>query len=238
MSIPKRIIQTHRDFSLCQDLSESWIVKNPDYDYRFYDDEMCVKFFKKHYPRLLSCYLALPNNGQKADLFRYVSVFHYGGFYFDADTYCKVSLDTYVDLNHKLVVGYEMFASLYKNRVETYVEEYASPKQMLQWAFAAEPGSSMLKNLIKVIYNNVTSMRQNQLKKFSSNARFNLELTGPIAFTSAFNYYMVGAESEAVQILPQLNWGYIKYHNKEVDPMRNDDVKLLHYFKGSWRHKA
>ena len=59
---------------------------NPDFEYRFYDDEDCYNFIKEHYDdETLSLYLSInPNYGScRADFFRYLLIYKIGGVYLD-----------------------------------------------------------------------------------------------------------------------------------------------------------
>ena len=86
--IPKNIIQTWKTNVVPQrymSLIESVKINNPDYNYLFFTDENIEDFFKIHYPSYYSTYLNLPVKIQKIDFFRYVAIYHYGGFYLDLD---------------------------------------------------------------------------------------------------------------------------------------------------------
>ena len=86
--IPKIIIQTWKTNVVPQryiPLIDSVKKNNPDYEYMFFTDENIVDFFKTNYPEYYKTYLNLPIKIQRIDFFRYVAVYHYGGFYLDLD---------------------------------------------------------------------------------------------------------------------------------------------------------
>ena len=86
--IPKIIIQTWKSNDIPSKYNDYIIsIKkyNPDYKYLFFTDEDIENFLKKEYPNYYDTYLKLPVKIQKIDFFRYVTVYHYGGFYFDLD---------------------------------------------------------------------------------------------------------------------------------------------------------
>ena len=69
----------------------------------------------------------------------------YGGFYADLDTECRVPLDQYLaDGTPSLVVGIE---NEFDSLDAAFARSYARQRQLVQWAFAAEPGHPALKQL-------------------------------------------------------------------------------------------
>ena len=118
MSIPRRIIQTHRSPDIGREWRESWIAHNPGYEYMFFTNDECRDFVAQHRPGLLPIYDKLPNFVQRVDLFRYLVVHELGGFYADVDTVCCAPLDSYVDLERDhLVGGMEMTLAHYRHEL-------------------------------------------------------------------------------------------------------------------------
>ena len=66
---------------------------NPSYHYLFFADNEMEPFLRQHYPAYLSSFRKLPMFIQKLDYFRYIAVYHFGGFYFDLDMRAMRSLD-------------------------------------------------------------------------------------------------------------------------------------------------
>ena len=58
---------------------------NKNYTFLFFDDKDILTFIQNTYPNYYSTYQKLPILIQKIDFFRYLAVYHYGGFYFDLD---------------------------------------------------------------------------------------------------------------------------------------------------------
>ena len=95
-NIPKIIIQTWKNKTLpdkCINYVQSVKEKNPDYEYLFFDDEGIESFLKTEYPHYYETYKKLPIKIQKIDFFRYIAVYHFGGFYLDLDMFCLKSFD-------------------------------------------------------------------------------------------------------------------------------------------------
>ena len=109
MSVPKTIVQTHKDCESGFANRSTWIDKHPDFEYRFYQDEDCLDFFETCFPSLLSTYQKLPLPVQKADLFRYAYLYHFGGIYADVDTICYEAVPEYIDMTlDQISIGLEM----------------------------------------------------------------------------------------------------------------------------------
>jgi hypothetical protein len=75
---------------------ESWIEKNPGWEYRFWTDDDLLAFFREERPDLLDLYQSYTRPVQKADLARYCILQRFGGLYADVDTRCLQSLEPIV----------------------------------------------------------------------------------------------------------------------------------------------
>ena len=97
--IPKRIIHIwgggKHDLSL---VSKAAVVNvkllNPDFEYMFFDDPGIETFTKKHFPEYQNVFRSFRMPIQRYDFFRYLAVFHYGGFYLDLDVLLVSSLSS------------------------------------------------------------------------------------------------------------------------------------------------
>ena len=99
-------------------------AKNADYEYRFYDDNDCIIFIENKFPEFLNVYKFL-TPVEKADLFRYLIVYEYGGIYLDIDCYCVENFDSLIK-DAEFVVGCE--SGFQVNSVF----------KITQWAFASK----------------------------------------------------------------------------------------------------
>jgi inositol phosphorylceramide mannosyltransferase catalytic subunit len=93
--IPARIIQT----GTCHDLpllARAAITNlkclNPNFDYRFFDDDSVIAFIRDEFPEYYEAFEAFPVRIQKYDFFRYLAVYRLGGFYFDTDVFFAADL--------------------------------------------------------------------------------------------------------------------------------------------------
>jgi mannosyltransferase OCH1-like enzyme len=188
-TIPKIIIQTWKSNNVPQrymSLIDSVKENNPDYEYLFFTDDDIEKFFKTHYPEYWGTYLSLPVKIQRIDFFRYVAVYHYGGFYLDLDMLvyknfdpllqhsCIFPVDEYIDIRHCQVKRYKPFCDRGQNFL------------LGQYAFAASTKHPFIKILIDHIHSNI--------HKYIKNVDFTSEdyiykTTGPDYVTDIFVNY-------------------------------------------------
>src|SRR6266487_5699784 len=97
--IPKIIWQTMRTNvvpKIMKDYSDSWIEQNPEYEYRFFDDNDIDQFIVKEFPEYTSAYKKIKHGAVKADLWRYLIIYKYGGVYSDIDCRSIVSLRNWI----------------------------------------------------------------------------------------------------------------------------------------------
>src|SRR3569623_3222929 len=76
--IPKIIwqtISTNRVPAYIERYADSWIDLNPEYEYRFMDDNDILQFLKNDFPEFLDGYNQLNYGASKADLWRYLIIY-------------------------------------------------------------------------------------------------------------------------------------------------------------------
>ena len=106
--IPKTIWQTMKtnQVPLCiKSYVDSWITLNPEYKYRFFDDNDIIEFLTTDFPDYLDGYQKLKYGASKADLWRYLIIYKYGGVYADIDCLCINPLREWVDPNAAFVTA-------------------------------------------------------------------------------------------------------------------------------------
>ena len=111
--VPKIIHQTHKSNIVPRNMGKafsSWIVTNPEYEHRYYTDSDMDVIMEQTHPRVRAAYDKLctdyPSAGaMKADLFRLVLMYEYGGVYTDADTYATTPLRNIIQENDEFVSG-------------------------------------------------------------------------------------------------------------------------------------
>ncbi len=58
---------------------------NPDFEYLFFDDKEVREFIDRDFPQYREVFDSFRFPIQRYDFFRYLAIYHYGGFYFDLD---------------------------------------------------------------------------------------------------------------------------------------------------------
>lgn len=96
---------------------------NPEYEYRLFDDDDLAEFVKCEFPDFLSGWQKLKHGASKADLWRYLVMFKYGGVYADLDCFCRAPLREWI-------------------RPEAaYVTQLGVNKDLCQWLLISVPGN-------------------------------------------------------------------------------------------------
>jgi len=196
-SIPRIIIQTWKSnnipFKYKNDIA-SVKKHNKNYEYKFFSDEDIEIFLKKYYPELFKTYQKLPVVIQKIDFFRYVAVYHFGGFYFDLDMLAYYPLDDL--LTYDSVFPVDMNINKQKCNKPRY-KDYCDKniKIMLgQYAFGAKPKNKFIKKLIDMIHNNIDHyiVEYNKIKNIKNKQvqhQYIYSTTGPDFVTNVYIDY-------------------------------------------------
>lgn len=225
--IPKIIIQTWKNNNIPVKYKNDILsVKkyNSDYKYIFFSDDDIEKFLKENYPEYYKTYVNLPVFIQKIDFFRYIAVYHYGGFYFDLDMKAYYPLDGILQYDSVFPVD-QIITDKLCNRIryKKYCEQ--NMKILLgQYAFGAKPKNEFIKLLIDTIHNNLNNYilqygKIKDNKKKSIQHQYVYSSTGPDFVTDM----------------------YIKYNNKKTVhileyPMSQYFGKYAkHNYYGTWK---
>ncbi len=178
--IPKIIWQTFKTNEvplIMKDYVDSWIIKNPEYEYKFFDDEDILEFLRNDFPKYYEGYNMIKYGASKADLWRYLIIYKYGGVYADMDCQCINSLRKWVKPSSE------------------FVTQFGTNKDICQWLLISAPGNPIFlraaeKSLENIINKNITASyhgfeliknkifisNQTPLLKFNDNV---LALAGP-----------------------------------------------------------
>ncbi len=165
MSIPKVIYQTYKTSKL--PLLTQWHIKNfrkrnPDYDYRFYDDERIESFFASEFPQgVFQLYKKLNIGAAKADMFRYAVLLKKGGIYLDIDSIITGRLDDYIKPEDNAIISRERHPGLF-----------------VQWALIFAPNHPFLQKTMDKIIQNIDE------NKYPHDVH---RMTGPTVYSEAIN---------------------------------------------------
>ena len=170
--IPKKIFQTFETSHLPGGMfqaTQTWQIKNPDYEYRLFNAQERFNFIQTHFDReVLKAYSTLVPGAFKADLFRLCILYVHGGVYVDADMICENPLDLLFECA-------EADTSFIISR-----DDPMAIKWLANGFMASTPGHPFLKEAIKRIVENTKSQEE----------RYYLDYSGPGLLGKAVNYVL------------------------------------------------
>ena len=156
---------------------------NPDWEYRFYNDDDILLYIKRHFPDLLTFYKKIdPSYGAaRADFFRYLLMYNEGGVYLDIKSNVLNPLSEIVQKSDKYLLSH--WPASLPARLRGVHPGITHPiGEYQQWHIASVPGHPFLKSVI----NNVCCNIENYNPIFHDFGTWGvLNLTGPIAYTEA-----------------------------------------------------
>lgn len=190
--IPKIIIQTWKS----EDIPDKYIKDilslkkyNLDFEFKFFSDQDIDNFLKNNYPEYYKIYKKLPKKIQKIDYFRYVAIYHYGGFYFDLDisglkslaSLCNKSCIFPIDMHIKKEMCKDTRYKFYCKNNMNYL--------LGQYAFAAVPKHPFIKKIIESINKNIDKYILDSRTPFGDTHNYVYKSTGPDFITDVYMSY-------------------------------------------------
>lgn len=219
--IPKIIIQTWKSIVIplkYEVLQKGLVEKNPDYEYLFFTDESIDAFLKTEYPEYYVTFQKLPILIQKIDFFRYIAVYHYGGFYFDLDMECLEPLgDELLKYGNVIPVDDKFMQSKKDINREWINTENGQQIILGQYAFGAVKQSRFMKYIIDNIHENIDLI----VNEFDSKVKNNI---------SNYEYFVY--KSTGPDYITKMYSNY--FQKKEIFIL---DYKLRQYFGKYARHR-
>ena len=221
--IPKYIFQTIRNKKDINDDIRKNIKylqdKNPSYEYFLYDDNDCIDFIRNNYEKeILDIYLSINSKygPAKADLFRYLLMYKYGGIYLDIKSSCNAPFSDIIHEDDKYILTHwSKRGHSSSKKINNFYGEFQ------QWHIICVPSHPFLKQVITEVIDNI--------KKYNINIggtgkNMVLNVTGPIAYTKA--------------IIPLLNkYNYTLYtSHKEIELVYQSFDHLEYYGKNHYKH--
>jgi hypothetical protein len=180
---------------------------------------MCLDFVRDYYPELLPVYQGFAHTIQRADFFRYLIVYHYGGLYADIDMECLRPLGQ-LDPSSAAIFSVEEHITGQRQRELGYRE----PFQIANCIFATEPQHWFLERLIEKVVAVAHQLAETQAAILST--------TGPWILTHLY-FALEPQVQQQLTILPQIYWmPPISYPN--CWPL-NINMGARHHFMGSWK---
>lgn len=183
-NIPKIIHQTFYTKDLPALLAENVLKikeNNPNWEYRFYDDQDIDNYIQINFPDLFNVYKKInPNYGAaKADFFRYLVIYSEGGVYLDIKSGAEKPLDEIIKNTDKYILSHWP-RSYPKAMLGQHADITNSVGELQQWHVISVAGHPFLKAVINNVCNNILHYNP-ILHEFGAFGVFNC--TGPIAYT-------------------------------------------------------
>jgi hypothetical protein len=221
MKIPKIIHQTHYEQNLESVIRSQLSIRktNPDWEYKFWSNEMTENLVSNSFPEFAERWLSLKNtNIIKWDIFRLMIVHSEGGLYVDCDTIFNKSINEIINLNCE-------FVGTTKHKIKRWIKNYF---------FLGAKKSKFLYHCIQEIFSNLSLVDNirgihkisggiflyNQLIRFSSLNNFNYQLLNPVYISN-------------INLKTEVHRGA-----SELDQIVDlNEVYVVHLQEYSWRHK-
>jgi hypothetical protein len=180
-SIPKIIWQTYKDdldgaSDQLKKCVNSWVVNNKGYEHRYYNDYDAGQLILKDYgPDWYDLFNTVPLGVIRADIFRYLVIYKYGGIYSDIDTVCKIPIDNWITGPDKYKKDYSaIFAA------EIVGKDILIGDRICQWTFAATPNHPIFKNIVDNVYNALKTIKWDEVTDMVEAIHY---VTGPNIFS-------------------------------------------------------
>lgn len=192
-SIPTTIMHTGKKTALNEpqlaDNMRTWVHMNPTFNSTFFDDEQVNALLRTFTPLTYELEDLLPV--QRADIFRYLVVFLFGGFYADVDTRCMVPITQWpFAMDQTAVLGVEA-----QNIVTDRRHPGQIPVFLSQYVFGAAARHPALRLALQHIVRDIDSIAEARGKSSKERLDLVLRTTGPILFTNSFATYWCYADS-------------------------------------------
>jgi len=179
--IPCIIHQTWKTHTLSAPQSsyaETWQTMNPMCEYRLWNDTEIALLAEEKSPDLIWPIWDGFTPVEKADVFRYLVLWAYGGYYADADVEPnKAIADWEVSKDASLIVGYE-FGHRFPEWQRAEIK-FGRTEQFQQWFIVSAPGNPVLLRCMQMIR-----------RRFTWKIQSTLDLTGPGVFSDAVHEFL------------------------------------------------
>eukprot|EP00038_Savillea_parva_P009827 m.186087 g.186087 ORF g.186087 m.186087 type:complete len:963 (-) comp16670_c0_seq1:209-3097(-) len=250
--IPKLIHQTWKteDIPSRQRFDvATWTNMNPTYTYKLWTDHDMDEHMEANHADMMTAW-DLMKPIEKADTFRYVVLYDFGGYYADIDVACTQPIDSWTDNTHNFhnidfIVGFEVVTDR-----PDWADWFAARRQLCQWTMAAAPGHPALKRTL----NSIRTFFEKKPEEYTI-----MMATGPGVWTSSISNHLQAAynltfANEDFFSVDRLMNNYIHIGTMLFMPLRSfaknsggyspphhfaqSDVLIRHGFSGSWKDSA
>ncbi|KAK7713770.1 hypothetical protein SLS63_011932 [Diaporthe eres] len=229
--------------------TDSCITGNPTFQYEFLTDESGDQFVRDHFtshPDIVDGFLAIRIPIIKADLVRYLVLYHAGGVWNDLDVSCQVPISDWVPGQYKanasIVVGMEF-------DVDIWIRQFAS------WTIMAKPKSPHMLTVVEDCLEGLDS-RAKELGVGMQDLRLDMigdivDVSGPRRLTRGIQKSLsntlgqeVGNDDVAHISQPKLigdvlvmpDYAFADSMNQQYGDKKVGKVLATHHYAGSWKN--
>jgi len=226
-TIPKIIIQTWKTKLIPHKYKndvKSCFMYNPDYEYKFFSDDDIDDFLEEFYPEWFETYNKLPVKIQKIDFFRYIAVYHFGGFYLDLDMTILKNFDDLLENECVFPIDQNINCITYNGKrfKKLCIKDNSLKTIVGQYAFGAKKNNEFIKLLIDNIHENINNIIK-KYHKTKNIKNYIYRTTGPDYVTNVYINYMANIKNQnKIKILYYDIWQHFGNYAK-------------HNFVGTWK---
>ncbi len=249
LGIPRIIHQTfsHRSRlpAVLADNCRAIAALNPDFDYRFYEDDDRQAFIRQAYgDAILSRYLKIhPSYGAaRADLFRYLCLYIHGGVYLDVKVQVKQPLASVIKPDDAYILGQwdQSPGSRYRGWGTHQSLQDVPGGEYQQWHIMASPRHPYLAAVIAAVIDKIDTYNP-----FENPHPWDavMQTTGPVIYTRSIHAIREAHPHRLVSNMEALGIGYSIFdasetpdaHRRLYRDYRSSDVPLIQQpFPLSW----
>lgn len=242
-AIPRFVFQGVRDTNNLSAKKQCGFLsvkkRMPEFEHFVYSNQEQREFVALYYPNMLSFFDGAVYDVERADLWRYLVIYHYGGVYLDADSIVIRGFDSWVSLDDSKYKQVHLVVGVAGNTVNG--EYYTSLRRELMMSqFAAIPRHPFLGFLIERILSE---------SKYSASKSDIVEFAGPVAFTDAMDEYLVrfnqsidkvfntGADMvvDDIYFVAINGFGCGQGHSNSKPCKNNPSALVSEGFEGTWK---
>jgi hypothetical protein len=151
MTIPKTIYICNKTISdNLKNYSNNWLVLNPEYELKLYDNELCEQFLLEEFSELhCDIFKFIVDGPIKSDFWRCCILYKYGGIYADADIKPLIPLTGVIDADSQFVTCLSYYGGfnlhflmatagepILKHLIDKYIEYYTNKKPYDYWSWS------------------------------------------------------------------------------------------------------
>ena len=243
--IPKQIFRTWEDDSWktkCRKAYDQTAKIVPDWPQKVFTNQECDAFVHKvyaDYPDIIDAYELCNYGVMKADFWRYLVIYHYGGLYLDMKSAVIKPIDLELNVDKAYVSTWDPVHHKYL---------FGGKGEYAQWWLMAAPNCHFLWQLIQQVTRNLLFLRHNEEYEaqftdlgFNKSTKHKiLGTTGPFVYTyiafkhphlvtdvslsfDALKYILDGSEYKSSQR---------KHYSKKTKPLIKEEVRVAHLKRG------